>query len=359
MRLMDFARRSMQLSLALLPPVCVAVYIALHAKNQDEVAAVILWVAGAVTVANLVQVMLLIRDNRRLASGQDETRRQALALARCMKQFNQRLAEVEHGGGDVRQGGLAAPTASSPFTQGMAPLPSPQRRIVSLPHRRLAGVEPLALVDGASLFRRLAGSGDLDERLDVALDLIRSRTNATTFVLIGSDLPLSASPALVAEIASLAQEEPGFSAGFMLGISQNAIRSGGAREAEILATLARAGIRFMLSVSTETGLDARALAACNINHVRIDIRQFLNRMDDLRQLNARLADAGVAVVADHVDDPRHLPEIVNCGIRLAAGAAFETGRDAPAMPWRAAGAPERTAPLRARSEDSIRFRATG
>lgn len=356
MRLMEIARRAMQLSLALLPPVCVAVYIALHAKDKDEIATVMLWVAGAVTLANLIQIMLLIRDNRRLASGQDDTRRQALALARCMKQFNQRLSDVEHTGTEFHAGSQPAPPAG--------PQPQPRaggtlRRIVSLPHRRLAGVEPLALVDGASLFRRLAGAETRDERLEAALDLIRGRNSATTFVLIGCDLPLSASPALVAEIAHLAREEPGFSSGFMLGISQSAIRSGGAREAETLATLARSGIHFMLSVTTDAGLDARALAACNISHIRVDAGQFLGRMEALTQLTARLADAGVAVVADHVDDARLVPELVACGIRLAAGEAFETGRDAAAMPWRATGVAERGPSLRARSEDSIRYRAAG
>lgn len=357
MRLMEIARRAMQLSLALLPPVCVAVYIALHAKDKDEIATVMLWVAGAVTLANLIQIMLLIRDNRRLASGQDDTRRQALALARCMKQFNQRLSDMEHTGTDFHPAGHAARPPSAP--QQASGSGGTLRRIVSLPHRRLAGVEPLALVDGASLFRRLAGADARDERLEAALDLIRGRSNATTFVLVGCELPLSASPALVAEIAHLAREEPGFSNSFMLGISQSAIRSGGAREAETLATLARSGIHFMLSVTTDAGLDARALAACNISHIRVDAGQFLGRMEALAQLAARLTDAGVAVVADHVDDARLVPELVASGIRLAAGEAFETGRDAAAMPWRATGAAERGPSLRARSEDSIRYRAAG
>ena len=355
MRMMDMARRMALLSLALLPPVSAAVYIALYAKDGLEVASAMMAVAGVICLANLFQVALLARENRTLAAKQEDTRRQALALARLMRDLNQRMSQVEIDPEHPVHPAASAPRRAAPAMPKEAP--AQDRRIVSLPHRRLAGIEPATPADATAPFRRLGGGDDLGDRLEAVERTIARGVPHGVFVLLAGELPLSATPELIRRIEQLADEDPGFADTFLLGISQTAIRRGGAEEAAVLARLARAGIRFMLTAVGDFNLDAGALAACNISHVRIDAHHFAGSEEELAQLADRLGAGGIAVVAEHVDSPRMIPELIDCGIRLASGAAFEAVQDGSQMPWRAG--PAKGRPLSARAEDSIRFRATG
>lgn len=229
-------------------------------------------------------------------------------------------------------------------------------RIVSLPHRRLAGIE---LVDGsaeASAFRRLSGSDSTADKLALAQQRISEGVAPGTFVLVTSERPLSTSPDLITEIERAAAQ-PHFCATFLLGISQKSIRRGGVDEAAVLARLARAGIRFMLTEVGDFSLDPGALGACNITHVRVSSQMLIDRDADSLTLIERLDAGGIALIASGADLPRMVPELIERGIALACGAAFDpASTDAvAAMPWRAGHPRDRA--LSARAEDSIRFRA--
>lgn len=370
MRISDLVRRMALVALAILPPSAAAFYIAVFAKDGGEVASALLGVAGMLTLANLIQIAFLMRANRRLAGRQDDTRRQALALARCMRDLNQRMALVETDGPARSEG--SAPTvqrrpAVAVQTPPRAPTPPPptpvvadvpsEIRIVTLPHRRLAGIELTGGNDEASAFLRLTGSDETMDKLGLAHQRIVEGVPTGTFVLVTSERPLSASPDLITELEAAASH-PRFCTTFLLGISQKSIRRGGVDEAAVLARLARAGIRFMLTEVGDFTLDPDALAACNITHVRISSRMLIERDEDSLALIARLEAGGIVLIASGADHARMVPELIERGIPLGCGAALDAGHtETHAMPWRAGHS--RAGALSARAEDSIRYRAAG
>lgn len=337
MSLPEVLKRMSLAAFVILPLTAAAAFVALYARDAHEVGFSLLAVAGALSLASFLQIGLLIRETRRLGGAQSDMRQQTLALARCMRDLSQRLTALE----------TNAPSQPTVEAQALPPEPpsraveeppaAPQgsplveRRLLTLPQRRLAGIEIAARPDAAMdrfarSYRAMAGDGCLSERIRAAADLIaRPLQPESAFVLVSTDLPLAETPESVALLLQLAAEQPEVRQRMRIGISQRAVRMGGSGEAQALARLARAGLGFVLTEVTDIALDATALHACNIHFVRVDARHLLALVDSQPAaglIGGQLADGGVSLICDGVDDARLVPELIDLGVALIEGSAL-------------------------------------
>lgn len=375
-------RKTALAALAVLPLSAAAVYIFVVARDTSEIASALLAAAGFLSLASFVQIGLLVRETRALSLRQEQTRQQALALARCMRDLNQRMSAVETGdtsGHDeeptpapqpqprVKATPIARPPVAPAPVQGSEPDSSiEEQRILSLPHRHTAGIEMRQAQDGAAPFHAMAGIQPLGLLVEAAIARLGAR-RPPAFVLVNAAGPLGAAPRQVQQLVDLASRDPDLRDGLLVGVSQRDIRQGGAGEANELARLARAGFKFALTDVSDLRIDAAALAACSISHVRIGARVLMAAGREGDALASRLAAGGIVLIADGVDSPRLVPELIDMGVALAQGPSLDDAPaatpakpaaiSAPAMPWRAN---SRTAPpLSATVDDSIRYRAAG
>lgn len=393
-------------TLVVLPISGAAVFIAVFAKDALEVASALIAGAVALVLASLLQMGLMFRDMRMIGLRQVEARQHALALARCMKDLTARIGALENG--DARQDSTvppvpapvqaandqqlirpaappparltpAPPLAVTHVPALAAPPPPPplsERRYLTLPQRRLAGTEiitaPSVAADDPFLtgFQDLSSDGCMLEKIEAAARLIGEAVRPDgTFILVAAVAGLDHLPASVDRMLALAADEPEFAARFLLGLSQQSVRTGGAGQAQALARLARAGLCFILTDVRDTRLDARALKACNITHVRFNARQLIEAAlrtgSDLATLTGRLAAGGITLIAEGVDEARLIPELIDLSVPLAEGPALSRtarGSATPApvtLPVRPALPDEAPPALFARPEDSVRYRAAG
>ena len=372
-------RKTALAALVVLPLSAAAVYIVVVARDTSEIASALLAAAGFLSIASFLQIGLLLRETRALSQRQEQTRQQALALARCMRDLNHRMSAVETGEAGERE---VDPAPTAPVQPPVAVVPQPRPRlpvraeaksteeirILSLPHRQCAGLEIQVSEGGVSPFHAMAGIPLLSVLIDAALARL-SAARPPSFVLVNAGGALSDVPVEVQRLVELAGRVPALRTAFLLGVSQQQIRHGGMAEANELARLARAGLKFALTGITDLRIDAAALSACSISHVRIGARVLMAAGREGEALAARLAAGGITLIADGVDSPRLVPELIDMEVTLAQGDALEDApvatpapapAPAPAMPWRAdTRMPPSPPPLSASADDSIRYRAAG
>ena len=395
-------------ALVILPVSGAAMFIAVVAKDALEVASALIAGAVALVLASLLQMGLMFRDMRAIGLRQLEARQHALALARCMKDLTARIVALESGEArqddpapppqapmmaandqplpramipaPARLGPATAPPVAPPPALAPPPPPPPlgERRYLTLPQRRLAGTEivtaPSVAADDPFYagFQDLGSDGCMLEKIEAAARLIGEAVRPDgTFLLVTAVAGLSQLPASVDRMLALAADEPEFAARFLLGLSQHSLRTGGAGQVQALARLARAGLCFILTDVRDTRLDARALKACNITHVRFNARQLVDAAlgagSEIAKLTGKLAAGGITLVAEGIDEARLIPELIDLSVPLAEGPALSReprgsvarGQAPTPQPVRP-GPQDGTAPaLFARPEDSVRYRAAG
>lgn len=356
-------------ALVVLPISCGAVFVMHFAKDMAEVASALLGVAAVLSLASFLQIGLLIRETRQLAARQTDTRQQALALARCMKDLTHRVAALEPAVFEAEPERPAAPPPAARPQREPAPLVAEQR-MLTLPQRRPWGIDlidPAVLDAGASFargFRSLQRDGDLAGRIEQARQLRADLGESAGTIVVSATISLAETPEAIDRLVAIAASDPEEARGLVLGISQHSIRSGGTAQALCLARLARAGIRFMLTDVDDYRVDPAALAACGITHLRTDARRLIEAAQQpghpAASLGLRLQQGGVSFVADGVDDARLIPELIDLCVVVAEGTALDRPVARPAnvvaMPGRSEAAPP---PLRADAADSVRYRAAG
>jgi hypothetical protein len=351
--------RFLRLALALLPGALAGLFILMSARNVEEMTFALLAASVALSLAGVAQVALLLRDADRLSRRDAETRRMALALTACMKSLAGRLGALEAttSPGEGLPPGFMAPAANwaAPVA---APVPAPvphllERRLLTLPQRRLAGVEIAAGDAGggdevALACRLLSAEGRLIDKLRAARQRIETADGAPGVVLVGAERPLADMPLAVGHLAEMAALHPAVAAHLLLGIDQQAVRLGGVTEAAALARLARVGIRFMLTGVTDFRLDPEALAVCRFSHVSVEARRLLAVAGEeggaARRMAAQLAARGLTLLVTGVDAARQVPELIDLGVALVEGPALSREPPRPIRPVTAAPELSRPAP---------------
>lgn len=379
--------------LATLPIAGAAVFVAFFARDIQETASSVLAVATVLSLASLMVMGILISDIRRFGERQDHTRAQALALAGCMKALNQRMSELETA---ERMAGplpeLAKPKETRPketnqvfaaaTTSGGAPavslpyeISNPaevlQSRepvpIVTLPQRRLWGLEILDRSSAALPMLQLLGLPNEDDRLIariVAAVRLIADPQFTGVAVVVVNNRLAGMPRAIAQLSALAVGQSDFCDRFLLGVPQRSIRQGGAPEAQTLAQLARHGLRFALVDITDFRIDAEALAACNISHVRMDGRRLIEAANDpltagatdASQLARLLKAGGISLMCSGIDDERLTRELIDLGVELASGPDLQPvlRQSQVVVPWRAAPSERQKLPVIHRTSADLR-----
>ncbi len=381
------ATKLMIAALVVVPVSGATVFIAVFARDTAEVASALAAGAGALFLASFFQIGLFFRDVRAIAAREAESRGHALTLARCLKDISRRIAALETaqvqptptetlpalpaaGRRHSEQAVAHALAECGPAPSPVVPVAPSERRFVTLPQRRLAGIELLMVAAGEAAddfargFGVLAADSGLCEVIETAALMVETGTRpASALILVAAPANLTRLPAAMNRLAELAEGSELFRMRFRLGISHDSVRSGGMAQAAVLARLARAGISYMLTDAHRDGLDAEALRACNITHLRIDAPALLAGGDAVDRFRQRCGEAGLTIVADGVDDPRMIAELIELGIPLAGGAAFtrdgKSKASIVAMPHRPDDSMAEPPELVVHAHDSVRYRAAG
>ena len=96
-----------------------------------------------------------------------------------------------------------------------------------------------------------------------------------------------------------------------------------------LARLAERGYRFSLDQVTGPIAAPGGLARHGVRFVKVPVETLLSgRIGEPSELAAALDDAGIELVAERVEDERHVPELIDRGIRLGQGYLFGEPRAA-------------------------------
>ena len=298
----------------------------LLARDAMELASAAIAVGGALSLACLAQLSALVRETRRLGEKQDDMRAQALALARCMKAFNTRLSDAERGAPDRRIDPAGAalpdppPEPSLPASFGHSPL-------VRRGSDALWGIEICALEHDppepdlaltARIFRALAAV-----------------PGTTGQIFIRSDVAPSSTPKALALVRALVAAQAGLGDQFVLGFPQSVVRAVG--EADLVAQLARAGVRMALTDIADTRLDGAALRACNF--VAIVLPQ--DGTDPAVRPGTITGDAlAIALAAAGVDSVASPVVKVARQVAGAPAPVRPDDREPVVIPWRALPAPQ-------------------
>lgn len=339
--------------MSILPLVAAGVSAHFLARDAMELASAAIAVAAALALASLIQMSALARETQSLTERQEDMRSQALALARCMKDFNARLAIVE---ADRPKRRLPLPIAvvdgpPCPVPPGAEPMPPEPPVVEPLRPEPVRKIEArrMALLSGASPWGvEIAAADDEGEDADGALrdricKVLSALTDSEGHVLVRTGLAPSAAPQALALARALAAADGGFADRFVLGFAQSAVA--GAGEAERVAQLARARVKMALTEIVDARLDGTALRACHFVCVvagaagALPAQDGPGSADRLVDLARQLATAGVDLICDEADA---VSRVVHVPPSAAEAAIARPQVELPLaiIPWRALPTPQ-------------------
>ncbi|HRK25605.1 MAG TPA: hypothetical protein PLQ11_11690, partial [Beijerinckiaceae bacterium] len=218
--------------IAVLPIMAAGAVVIGTSRDLNEVAFAMLAVAGMLSLAGIGLLWTLRNAQGQLEARSTETRHLVLALTRSMRHLAQRV------------GGLEASTQAvarlPDWMPGAANIPAPappvliERRLLTVPQRRLAGIEIVAEWgepgnDAISAgYRQMGAEGDVIERIEAAVALAgRPLLPENAFILVSIDQPLAGMSLAIEAILALTVARPPVAARLVIGISQRALRLGG------------------------------------------------------------------------------------------------------------------------------------
>ncbi len=214
----------------------------------------------------------------------------------------------------------------------------PQRRVIyydTLPYLRDADgtlIGPADFVPDARATGLLPmlDTFVLDRSLRVARRLKARERELTLFVNLAAET--FRGDVFATEVARRLDANADLSSHLMLGFSQEALHSFGGVEAEMLATLAEKGFRFVLTNVTNLSLDAKALNEFGIRVVRIAADLLIDE-EAAADSSIHPADLpnvcrrnNILAIADNVDTEQKVADLLDIDVRAAQGAVFGTPR---------------------------------
>lgn len=352
------ARRIGLNALATLPLWLAIGAVVMVARDLSEIASAAIAVALLVTIAGIAAISVVIKKSANTSDQHEVVVRQSLAMIECMKEINRRVMTIEakHNGvpaAVAMSADMQAPEAvndqivaeapaapqvkpeivtPAPVTLPVAPAPIVDRlpaNIVELIQPTVQAPAPQPWLEqlyglaNQNVSAVMIHPGDASHRgIRAALDEmgLQLARSSEPVELVVSEIDIDAA---LTTLHSMLERVPDGAVNIMVGVDQQALKSGGQGRALALARLACLGVRLSLHNVAERLASPETLAASNVARMHINggwlLLEIARQPLATAQWLGSLGNNGVSLVATDIETVEVARALGGLGIRLGCG----------------------------------------